>query len=233
MNKRTTVYGLIWALCLGLFNLIVFVTPSEIGGVSKFTGGFWVGYIFITLAFIGQLVCGLYALKEKNLQKLFYRISLISISYGSLIAMLIAGAIFLAIPVLPAWIGIIVCAIVLVFNVVSILKAVVAVSIVSAIDDKIKAQTFFMKDLAVDAQCLMNAAKTATLRALTKQVYEEVRYSDTMSNDALATLEAQLAQQFTAFSNAVEAEDDELSKECADIFLALLNKRNQKCKLLK
>ncbi len=233
MKKRATIYTLIWALCLGLFNLIVFVTPSEIGGVSKFTGTFWAAYIFITVAFVGQLICGWISLKEENLQKLFYKIPMLSISYGCLIAMLIAGTVFLAIPVLPAWIGIIVCAIVLAFSIISIVKATAVAGIVSAIDEKIKTQTFFMKSLAVDAQCLMNDAKSTELRTLAKKVYEEVRYSDTMSHDALATLEAQMEQQFNAFSNAIAAEDAELAEECANVFLSLLNKRNQKCMMLK
>ena len=57
-------------------------------GASKFVGAFWTGYIFITLAFIGQLVCSYFALKAESLQKMFYNIPLITISYTGLIVML-------------------------------------------------------------------------------------------------------------------------------------------------
>ena len=101
MKKSIGVYSVIWAICLAVFNVITFVTPNEIGGVSKFTASFWVGYVFITVAFIGQLVCAFFALKAENVKKMFYRIPMISISYTGLILMLIAGGIFMAIPTLP------------------------------------------------------------------------------------------------------------------------------------
>ena len=55
MKKSFKIYSLIWAICVAVFNVITFVTPNEIGGVSKFSGSFWVGYIFITVDnFIGN-----------------------------------------------------------------------------------------------------------------------------------------------------------------------------------
>ena len=57
MKKSFGIYSIIWAIYLALFNVVVFVTPNEIGGVSKFGGSFWVGYIFITVAFAVQLIC--------------------------------------------------------------------------------------------------------------------------------------------------------------------------------
>ena len=63
MNKRFRTYAVIWAILFALFNAICFVAPNEIAEVSKFDGAFWTGYIFITLAFIGQLVCSCFALQ--------------------------------------------------------------------------------------------------------------------------------------------------------------------------
>ena len=74
MKKRFGLYSIVWALCLAVFNVIVFVTPTKIGEVSKFSGSFWVGYIFITAAFVCQLVCAFFAFKSKNLKKFFYNI---------------------------------------------------------------------------------------------------------------------------------------------------------------
>ncbi|MBQ8907864.1 MAG: hypothetical protein IJY71_04685 [Clostridia bacterium] len=233
MKKSFRIYSLIWALCLAVFNVIVFVTPKEIGGASKFTHSFWIGYIFITVAFVGQLVCAFFAFKANNLKKFFYRIPLISLSYDGLGAMLIAGSIFMVIPVLPEWIGIIVCAITLAFQTVAVLKATAAAGVVSDIDEKIKAQTFFMKSLTVDAQALMNAAKTDELFEEAKKVYEAIRYSDSMTNDALSALDSQIEGQFKAFADAVEAEDVDVAKANAASLIELMKKREQKCKLLK
>ena len=233
MKKSFKVYSLIWAICLAVFNVITFVTPNEIGGVSKFSDSFWVGYIFITIAFLGQLVCAFVAFKAENLKKLFYNIPLLSISYCGLIVMLIIGSIFMVIPVLPEWIAIIVCVIILAFNAIAIIKATAAADIVSGIDEKIKTQTFFIKSLSVDAQSLITSAKSDELRAEAKKVYEAIRYSDPMANAALSDLDAQIEKQFNAFSDTIKAEDFELAKETADALVEMVERRNQKCKLLK
>ena len=233
MKKSFKIYSLIWAICLAVFNVITFVTPNEIGGVSKFSDSFWVGYIFITIAFLGQLACAFVAFKAENLKKLFYNIPLLSISYGGLVAMLIVGSIFMAIPLLPEWIAIIVCIIILAFNAIAIIKATAAADIVSGIDEKIKTQTFFIKSLSVDAQSLMTSAESGELRAEAKKVYEAIRYSDPMANAALSDLDAQIEKQFNAFSDAIKAEDSELAKETADALVEMVERRNQKCKLLK
>lgn len=233
MKKSIGVYSIIWAICLTVFNVIVFVTPNKIGEVSKFSTSFWVEYIFITLSFLGQLVCAFFAFKAKNLKKFFYNISLISISYGGLIAMLVVGSVFMAVPVLPEWIAITVCVIILAFNAIAIIKATAAADIVSGIDEKIKTQTFFIKSLSVDAQGLVTSAKSDELRAEAKKVYEVIRYSDPMANTALSDLDAQIERQFNSFSHAIKAEDSELAKETADALVEMVERRNQRCKLLK
>lgn len=233
MKKSFKIYSLIWAICFAVFNVITFVTPNEIGGVSKFSGSFWVGYIFITIAFVGQLACAFVAFKAENLKKFFYNIPLLSISYGGLVAMLIVGSVFMAIPVLPEWIAIIVCVIILAFNAIAIIKATAAADIVSGIDEKIKVQTFFIKSLSVDAQGLVTSAKSDELRAEAKKVYEAIRYSDPMATPALSDLDAQIERQFNAFSDAIKSDDAELTKETAAALVEMVERRNQKCKLLK
>ena len=233
MKKSFKIYSCIWAICLAVFNVITFVTPNEIGGVSKFSGSFWVGYVCITIAFLGQLACAFVAFKAENLKKLFYKIPLLSISYGGLVAMLIVGGVCMAIPVLPEWIAVIVCVVILAFNAIAIVKAAAVADIVDGIDERIKEQTFFIKSLAVDAELLVSAAKSDELRAEAKRVYEEIRYSDPMANAALSVLDAQIEGQFHAFSDAIKAGDAALAKETANTLVEAVKGRNQKCKLLK
>ena len=226
-------YSLIWAINLALFNLIVFVTPNEIGGISKFSGSFWVGYIFITIAFLGQLACASVTFKSNNLQKFFYNIPLISLSYSGLIAMLIAGSVFMAVPVLPTWIGIIVCAIILAFNMNAITKASVSTEIVNAIDEKVKTQTFLIKNLTMDVQSLMTSAKSDEIRAEVKKVYEAIRYSDPMSDVKLADIESQLKIVFNNLVLSVDQGNIDTVKENAMITVELLERRNLLCKMMK
>lgn len=233
MKKSFKFYSLIWTLCLAVFNVITFVIPNEIGGESKFNGLFWIGYIFITVAFLGQLACTFIAFKAENNKKFFYNIPLLSISYGGLVAMLIAGSVFMAVPKLPEWIGIIICVSILAFNAIAIIKASAVADIVGGIDNKIKTETFFIKNLTVDAQGLITSAKIEELRAEAKRVYDEIRYSDPMTNIELFDIEARIEKEFEVFADAIKAEDTELSKNSADTLIEMMEKRNQKCKLLK
>ena len=233
MKKKFGLYSIVWLLCLAVFNVIAFVTPNKIGELSKFSGSFWIGYIFITVAFLGQLVCAFFAFRAKDLKKFFYRLPLISVSYGGLVAMLIVGSVFMAIPTLPEWVAIIVCVIIIAFNLIAIIKATAAADIVSEIDEKVAIQTLFIKSLTDDAQSLMTSAKTDELRAEAKKVYEAIRYSDPISNDSLSELDSQIKRQFTAFSDAVKSEDTELAKETSIVLVELLEKRNVNGKRLK
>ena len=170
MKKRIATYSIIWAICLAIFNVIAFVTPNEVDGVSKLTPSFWVGYVFITVAFIGQLTCSIIALKQKSLKKLFYKISLILLSYSGLIAMLVVGGIVMLIRDIPVWGGIIVCFIILAINTISVIKANTAADAVSDVDEKVRKQTAFMKNLTAEAESLMLSAGSDKLKAEAKKM---------------------------------------------------------------
>lgn len=233
MKKRFIYYGIIWLISLIVFNVIVFVTPNEVAGMSKFGGAFWSGYIFITIAFLGQLACAYKAFKEENAKKLFYSIPLISISYTGLIVMLVIGTACMAVPNLPNWLGVIVCLLVLAFTIISVAKASAAAEIVTKIDEKIRSQTQFIKMLAIDSEQVMKSAKIAELKAEAKKVYEAIRYSDPMSNAALEEVEAQIQSEFQVFTSAMQEEDLKLAESVGVELLALIDNRNKKCRALK
>lgn len=233
MNKNFKFYLCVWAILFAIFNIAVFVSPSEVSSLSKFGGAFWVGYIFIFLAFIGQLVASFIAFKAENLQKLFYKIPLVRISYTGLILTVIFGTFCMAVPNLPNWIGVIICFAVLGFNAISVIKANFVADTVSEIDGKIKVQTAFIKNLTVDAEILMNKAPTDEIKAECKKVYDAVRYSDSMTNAELTAIENDIKQKFTEFENAVKNNEFVNANQTVNEFVALVDERNKKCRLLK
>ena len=232
MKKGFKYYAIAWAVLLALFNVIAFVSVGWIG-YEKYTASFWIGYVFITLSFVGQLGCAWFALKEENLQKLFYNVSLITTSYTGLILSFVFGGLCMLISPLPYWVGTILCAALLALNVVAVVKATATVDLVSAVDEKIKVQTFFIKSLTVDAECLMAKAKSAEVKAECKKVFEAIRYTDPMSHDALSSVEGQITIQFAKLSEAVENGSAESVAAVAEELLILLTERNKKCRLLK
>lgn len=225
MNKNQKRYIGFWAILFVLFQLIAFISPGW-SYIEKYTSSFWIGYVFITISFVGQLICALSALKEENLTKLFYKIPLIRISYIGLIVSFVFGGACMLLSLLPYWIGALVAVIVLAATALALVKASAAADIVAEIDGKISGQTFFIRNLAMEAENLMIRAKTPEAKAACKKVYEALRYSDPMSNDTLTEIEGKIEAQFAMFSNSV-------SSEAAEELLLLISERNSKCKLLK
>ena len=232
MKSNFKYYVIVWVVLVAIFNVIVFVTPNEVAGVSKFDGSFWVGYIFIMITFVAQLGVAWYSLKD-DITKTFYRMPLLSISYGSLIAMMVVGILCMVMPGFPVWVGIILCLLVLAFSIVSMMQAQAAASVIGDIDTKIKNKTFFIKSLTVEIDSLLARAASSEMSEELKKVYEAVRYSDPMSNDALSGIESSITIKVSELSECVGKADIEGVKVLVKEINILLNDRNKKCKLLK
>lgn len=233
MKKGFKMYMAIWAILLAVFNVACFATPSKAAGLTKFGGAFWAGYIFITLAFIGQLICAFIAFKAENAKKLFYNLPIITISYTGLILTIIFGAVCMAVPNLPNWVGIIVCLAILAFTAIAVIKASAAAEIVANVDEKVSTQTSFIKNLTTDVQALVSRAKSEPVKAECKKVYEAARYSDPMSDDSLSVIEAEITVKMGELAAAIGTDDAEKAKEIADEIVILVGDRNKKCKAMK
>ena len=232
MKNGFKFYALIWLALVVVFNVIAFVSVGWIW-YEKYTSSFWIGYIFIMVAFVGQLICSYVALKETNINKTFYNISLVKTSFTGLIVSFVFGGMCMLISPLPYWVGILLCAIVLVLNILSVIKAFTAAKIVAAIDDEVKIETLFVKTLTVDAESLLYRAKSEAVKNECKKVYDAVRYSDPMSNKALASVESKITAKFVEFSDSVISDNYEEASAFANELAVLIGERNRNCKLLK
>lgn len=232
MKKYFKFYLIAWVILLAIFNLIVFLTPTELAGMNKFGGAFWPGYVLITLALIGQLVCAFFAFRTDRLDKVFLNLPLIRISYLTLIVSVIVGIASMAIPDLPVWVGIVACLLILGFSALAVINAGAAAALIGDVDAKVKAKTFFIKLLTADAESLIAKADNDEARSAAKKVFEAIRYSDPMSDDALAGLESQIAEKFADFTTVIRSGADN-SAQAADEVIRLVSERNIKCKMLK
>lgn len=234
MKKNFKFYALIWAILLAVWCAVVFlVRPIIPGYVINYDARFWIAFVFIVAAFIGNLACAYFAFKAENLKKMFLNLPLITVSWSALIVMLVAGSALMLIPNSPAWFAAIVCIVVLAFNAIAVIKAVWAADTVNKVDEKVKAQTSYIKNLTVDTESILARAKSEPVKAECKKVYEAVRYSDPMSNEALSVIEAEITVKVDELASAVGADDAEKTKEIADEIVILVGDRNKKCKALK
>lgn len=234
MKKHFKSYAVIWAILLALFNLVVFLARPVLPGYEvRYDARFWLAWGFVLAAFVGNLVCAYFAFKAESLTKMFYNLPLITVSQGGLIATLVAGCACMLIPNCPAWVAVILCALIPGLTAVAVVKAGWAADAVERIDEKVALQTSFIKNLTVEAQSVLARAKSDGVKKECKKVYEAVRYSDPMSNEALSVIEAKITVKLDELSSAVGADDMEKAKEIADEIVILIGDRNKKCKMLK
>ena len=213
-------YVISWVALLAAFNAIVFVCAA-----GNFTSAFWIGYAFITVAFVGQLICAAIAFKPENLTKKFYNMPIVTESYAGLILMLIFGGIFMTVPGLPQWPGIVICVAILALTIITVMQAAAVSDMVEAIDKKVADDTSFIKDMTAQAQALISKAKSEEVKAECVKVYEAFRYSPKRSDSSNTTVETEIIAKFAEFKSVVEKNDIE---RCADLSSELLSLRNNK-----
>ncbi|MBO7325961.1 MAG: hypothetical protein J6U74_00420 [Clostridia bacterium] len=234
MKKGLTYYSIAWAICLVVFNVLTFVMPHAVGNFDWYQHPtFWIGYGFVMLSFIAQLLVGIKMFASEKAERIFLRLSLQSTSYIALFASLVVGAVFMTIPVLPEWIAAIVCVVVTGYYVLAYLKGSAAIDFVEKVGENVKNKTALMRELISESESLMAYAKTDVAKDSTKKVYEALRYSDPMSNDKLYYVEKEISEAYIIFADKVKNIVDEGLDEQADRLCILINDRNNKCKLLK
>lgn len=226
MKRIFNAYAAVWAILLVVFNVIAFVAPGW-SGIEKYSSSFWIGYVVITLAFIGQLVCAWKAFNTDNLTKFFYNVPLITVSYAGLIATFICGGICMLLSNLFGWVALLVCMVVVAITVLAVIKAGTAGEMVEEIDKKIETKTAFIKNLRVDAEMLVAKEENPEAKKALSSLAEKIRYSDPMSNPALADIENEILYKFNALKTSENKVDD--VKE----IVLLLEERNKKCKMMK
>ena len=139
----------------------------------------------------------------------------------------------MAVPDLPNWLGAILGAVVLAFTAVAVIKASAAADIVESVDKKVAEKTAFLRVATADAEVILASAKSAEIKAECRKVYEALRYSDPMSNEALSVTEAKITVKLDELKSAVTADDAEKTKTAAEELVLLIKERNAKCKALK
>lgn len=229
MTKSFKLYLIIWTICFLIFNIVTFASSTQ---MNIMRGNFWIGYIFILLAFLGQLYCSYIALKEENFKKMFYNISLLLVSYISIFLIMVIGTVCMIFPV-PMWISIVVCVILTGSFAIIIITTCFAINVVSNIDKEIKSKTFTIKKLSTDAEHLINIAQKEELRNICKKVYESLRYSDPVDNIVLSEINQQIQNEFKTFEEAIIENDTEIAQAVSIELINLIDKRNKKCTLLK
>ena len=224
--KKDTIRAIIVAVvALTIYNLIAFVIPFA------HTAAFWISYGFTLVAF--AVVCvSIYIafIKNPDAKSRFYGfpIARIGVLYGG--AQLIASLIVMALAQwTPWWIPVLVYAIGMGAAVIGLVAADAVVEEIQIQDVKLKKDVSLMRSLQSKVSQIASQTDDAAIKALA----EEFRYSDPVSNDAIADAEADLAAAVDELQAAyVDGDNDAMAQLCRKA-TALLAERNRICKLNK
>lgn len=231
MNKATKSYLIFWAIILAAFNTVVFVVPGW-DGADKYTGAFWTGYIFTTIAMVIHLVVTLGVLKESDGSswKLFYNIPIIYLSYTFMVVSIVVGSLCMLNSNMSVWIGVTVSVLLTVFYAGAILKTKIATEAIEAVDARVETQTTFIRDITSQVSGLKSYAKSEISKDMCNKVYEALRFSDPMSRADLNDLETQIKATVNEFTSAVKNNDEETISDLGNKAIELIGQRKSMCK---
>lgn len=229
MRKSDFRWWVILCIVLIAFNVLAFAIPF-----AK-TTAFFVCYAFGMIAILLQIcVINLAFRRGEGVLSKFYGFPIAKIGVIYLIAQLVLGFIFMAAgKIVPAWIPLIIFILMLGAAAIGLVAADAARDEVVRQDAKIETRTSVIRDLQTKCNALVSINHVAEVSAALKDLADDLRYSDPVSNDALADIETQLSECVDSLKAAVEKQNPaEISALCKRA-QQILRQRNELCKMTK
>lgn len=229
MRKDTFRWIAGMGVLLILYILVAFLIPFV------HTATFWVSFVFTIIAF-GVVAAAFYIafVKHPDAKSKFYGFPIAKIGaiYG--LMQLIAGIIFMALAVYaPVWVAVLVFAIALGAAVIGLISAEAVVEEIRVQDVKLKKDVALMRGLQSKLNQMAAQCDNPDAAAAVQKFAEELRYSDPVSSDALAEIEADLSAAVDELQSAIVDSDGNAIKQLCRKATAILSERNRLCKLNK
>ena len=222
MKKNTKLAYAVLGIVFILFNVIAFAVPTDK------TITFWIAYAFTVVAFALQIGIWNAAFKvAETLKSKFLGVPIVYVGIVYLILQLIVFAVFVFFPLLPSWIVVIACSLILGISAICLISADVARGEINRVEEKVNRKVFYIRDLQADVEMLAEQEQNTETKIALKKLAEKIQYSDPMSSEALADIEAEIKEKVLELKTA-----DHKSEMITELDL-LLTERNKKAKILK
>ena len=221
MKKNVMAYTAL-GIVFALFNVLAFVIPTEK------TATFWIAYAFSVVAFGLQIGIWKFAFKGADtLKSKFLGIPLISVGARYLVVQVIVFAVFMAFPLLPTWIPIVICSVILGISSICLIGTETGREEINRVAVKVEKKVFYIKALQVDIELLAETENDPDIKAELLKLADKIRFSDPMSSDALSEIEAEILEKVSELKTA------ENKLAIISTASALVAERNKKAKILK
>lgn len=207
---------------LVLFSVIAFVIPTEK------TGAFWIAYVFTAVAIVAQVVIWKHALgKEDTLKSKFLGLPVVHIGIAYLLVQIVAFAVFAVVPKMPTWSAIVACTSIFGVSVIFMIAGEIGRGEIERVESKVQKKVFFIKELQVDVELLIARETDEEVKTALRQLAEKIKFSDPMSDNALAEIESKIAIRVSELKTSSD------KRPIIQELDLLFTERNNKCRILK
>jgi hypothetical protein len=221
MKKNSTKGYVILGILVALVSIISFAVPT-----AK-TATFWVAYVFTAAAFAAQIIIWRTALGKEALKSKFIGFPVVHIGIVYAVIQVIAFAVFMFVPTLPAWSAIVVCSVIAGISAVCMISADAGRDEIERVEAKVQKKVFYIRELQTDVELIAATETDADTKAELTRLAEKIRFSDPMSNEQLTDLENKISAKVLELKTAAN------KVEIITELTLLLDERNKKCKILK
>lgn len=202
-NKKASGLSLgVVAIVFLVYNLFVFIL------CKPQTAAFWISYVFMLIAF-GAIIASMFlAAKSLDVETIFFGIPLMQFALFYFIAELFASIVFMLFQnhisyKIPLLVQVLLLAVFLIFAIFSIAGR----DATKAVKEDYKNKISSIKSLGVRVEVMANSTDDPELKAKLKRLAENIRYSDPMTNDAIADVEARIYRSISELDMACQDRD--------------------------
>lgn len=212
-----------------IYSVVVFMLPLVKGHT------FWISYLFTMLAIGIQWYAMHRAFDEgESWQSKFYGIPIARVSLSYCCIQIIVSLLFMSLSrVIPVWIPITVCVIILGVAAIGLITADMVCNEVQRQDAEIKKEISNIRVLQSRLPIMIAQVQDDTLEQELKKFADELRYSDPVSNEILEKVENDLTSYMEELEKAVLGGDYTYASAVCQKAVILLAKRNELCRLNK
>lgn len=221
--KKNSIKGyVILGILFVLISIIAFAVPTVK------TATFWIAYVFTAAAFAAQIGIWKTALsKEGTLKSKFLGFPVVHIGIVYAVIQVIAFAVFMFMPILPAWSAIVACSVIAGISAVCMISADAGRNEIERVEANVQKMVFYIRELQADIELLADNESDAAVKTALTHLAEKIRFSDPMSNEQLADLENKISTKVAELKTAPN------KVEIITELNSLFDERNKKCKILK
>lgn len=214
--------GLIYLVIFIAYNLLVFML------FKGFNAVFWVSYGFMLAAYIIHVVCTFSIFKNLNVKAVFFGIPLMSFSIYFVIAELFCSMVFMFFKDMASVkIAVLIQALLLCAFIVIAIISIMSRDVVENVDSKIKENVNFIKGLNVHIEMMLTRSTDPEVTGALKKLSETIKYSDPMSNSAVAVQEQMIMQYIAELRSVFDSGDMSKAKELCSKVELLFIERNK------